>query len=85
MTNYPDNCPHCNTLLDDGDIVEKFISMGYDEEKAVDAAENYGWTQDNKQRFSRIVYVKEYDSKWNKKKPYYMCPDCKKEIILLTN
>jgi len=75
--NYPDNCPHCDAILDNGDIKQKFIDMGNDEAEAERIAGYHGWTQKEPLRFSRIVHVKWQQGEGTS---YYRCPDCEERI-----
>jgi len=74
----PKNCPHCNALLDDGDIYEHYLKEYGDEKKALETAGDFGWTKEDPHHFSRIMgiysYVTDRCESWE-------CPDCKKEII----
>ena len=79
--NHPTNCPHCNAVLDNGDIYDCFLKTLKGEEnaeaKAREMADHYGANPENPRRFSRIVGV--YD--WNLDRTvYYECPDCKERI-----
>ena len=74
----PKNCPHCNALLDDGDIYDRFLKeYGGDEEKALETAECYGWSKENPHRFSRAIG---YYSLETDRTEFYFCPDCKMKI-----
>ena len=77
MQEHPDFCPHCNSDLRGEDIFESFISHYRDEEKALKAADMYGWTKENPCRFSRAIglYSINFDRTYA-----FQCPDCKKEI-----
>lgn len=71
-----DPCPHCGFELDNGDIYEKLRKMSVykdntDNEVEV-AAMSYGWTPQNKKRFSKKVVVQPYDTS-----QYTICPECK--------
>lgn len=71
-----DPCLHCGTDLDDGDVFQKLRSMSVYKEKNDNEIEviamHYGWTPQNKTRFSKKIVVQPCgDSQ------YTMCPECK--------
>lgn len=72
--NHPSHCPHCNSLLDDGDVYEHFLEKYNDHEEALESAAFYGWSKEEPARFSRIVgvYCLERD-----RTTHFECPDCK--------
>jgi hypothetical protein len=65
--------------LDDGDIYEHFLKEGKSEEEALELAEGYGWTTEDRHRFSRIVGM--YDI-GEDRVTHHKCPECKKTIDL---
>lgn len=79
MSRFPFKCPYCDFQLDDGDIYERFLEFGKTEDAALEIAKLYGWTEENKERFSKILAV--YDYKEDRT-DHYECPECKKTIDL---
>lgn len=79
MVENPTHCPHCNYLLDDGDIYERMLEMLMDEGAAARVAESYGWSKENPLRFSKImgIYSWEYD-----RITHHECPECRERINL---
>jgi hypothetical protein len=71
-----DPCPHCGFDFDDGDVFQKLRSMSvYKDKNDTDVeliALYYGWTPQNKKRFSKKVIVQPFDGA-----QYTMCPECK--------
>lgn len=74
---FPSHCPHCNYCLDEGDIYESFLEKLKTPEKALEAAHNYGWSKDNRLRFSQIIGIYDFA---RDEVSHYICPDCKKKI-----
>jgi hypothetical protein len=66
-------CPHCNALLDDGDIFEVYMAKYGDEEKARKYARDHGWTEHNRKQFSRAVIMQAVNTGGQ----CTICPDCK--------
>jgi hypothetical protein len=77
MPIHPHECPHCHSNLDGGDIYDKFIELGYGEQRALEAATHFGWTKDNPKRFSRVLG--QYDITEDRVMSY-SCPFCQLEI-----
>jgi hypothetical protein len=79
MTDFQDLCPHCDYNLDDGDIYEKMKDAYPDkpEEVVLQYCNDFGWTPENKKRFSKKVgvYSMERD-----RVLYYECPECKGRV-----
>ena len=69
-------CPKCGADWDDGDIYEYFRKTNPDqsEEEALKSAKMFGWSNENRERFSRLIGVEisgNYDGV-----SYWQCPDC---------
>ncbi len=71
-----DPCPHCGYDLDDGDVFQRLRRMSTYKDKNDHEVEivamYYGWTPQNKKRFTKKVVVQPFDAP-----QYTMCPDCK--------
>ena len=67
-------CQHCSANLDNGDILEHFMSKYQNDlTHAMASASSYGWSVTNKLHFNRSITVQpENDSQ------YEICPDCNK-------
>lgn len=69
------NCRYCDYNLDDGDVYQVLSEL--DEYKKLNREEmmmiagNYGWTQKDKKRFSKI-YIIQFDDK----PQIEVCPKC---------
>jgi hypothetical protein len=72
-------CPYCHVYLDDGDIYEELKKHYPDKshEELIVIAKDYGWTPENKIRFSRKIGV--YDMEKDRTM-HYECPDCGKVL-----
>jgi hypothetical protein len=78
MSRFPYNCPHCDFFLDAGDVYEVALTWkDMTPEKALMSAGHYGWTPDNKVRFSRIVGIY---SRHTDRTEEWQCPECQQEI-----
>jgi hypothetical protein len=76
---HPDDCPHCNALLDEGDVLE-VLQREHPNWSRIDSllhAASFGWAIDDQIRFSRIVGV--YDRELDRT-THYECPDCEEKI-----
>ena len=71
-------CKHCKTNLDDGDILEYFISKYKNYAKAFEMAKKYGWSETNKLHFNRVITVQP-----DKGVQYDVCPACNQKEPLL--
>jgi len=72
---YPeDTCPCCKEDMNGEDIYEHFIKNGYSPTEALDTAEMFGWTPDNKRCFQKVIGIEtpQYDGV-----TWWMCPVCK--------
>lgn len=71
-----DACPHCGFDLDDGDIFTKLRSLSVYKDKNDNDVEiiamYYGWTPQNKKRFTKRVTVQPLDGP-----QCTICPECK--------
>lgn len=78
MNEYITTCPHCGITLDDGDILDRLRQNHpeYAEDKLLEAAGYYGWSDRNKIRFSRIIGIKLDRDRVE----FYQCPDCHRKI-----
>jgi hypothetical protein len=75
-----DPCPHCNRELDAGDVYEILVEMPLSNrsaEKNIETAREYGWTPENKKRFSKKVGC--YDM-IEDRVTHYICPFCDKKL-----
>jgi len=73
------SCVHCGFDLNGEMIYDYFLKMNPgDSKQAVKTAAMYGATETTG-RFGKAIYVKGYDSDYNKLKPYFMCPKCMNE------
>ena len=76
MPQTVDPCPHCEFELDDGDIFCKLRGMkeyaGKSDNEVEIIALSYGWTPQNRRRFTKRCVVQPIDSP-----QYVMCPECK--------
>lgn len=72
-------CQHCKSNLDEGDILEHFMSIYVDINKAKEIARLYGWTEINKKHFDRSIIVQSNDGL----SQYTICPDCKNKDPLI--
>lgn len=77
MRNYINNCPHCDYLLDRGDIVDHFVKEGKTLKESLRIALDYGWTPKTPARFSAIIGV---DDPYLDRVTHYVCPGCRKVI-----
>lgn len=59
MSQYADPCPHCKFDLDGGDIFEYFSSRCETLDRALEVAQQYGWTSRLPVRFSKVVGISE--------------------------
>ena len=82
MTEYPEDCPHCGKILDGGDVYEKMFSLYRDPERALEEAEQFGWSKENPVRFSKIVGVYNIETD---RTEYFICPNCKEVIDITKN
>ena len=70
------HCRYCKLDLDDGDIYEVLSAdsyyKNYSQDDLIKAAGTYGWTVENKKRFSKIKTIHSDDS------GYFIeiCPAC---------
>lgn len=75
-----DPCPHCGFELDNGDIYEalkdNILYRHLSEEELVSLAQRYGWTKENKKRFSQRVIVQPVDGT----PQFVKCPYCNKRL-----
>ena len=69
------NCVHCGTDLNGDYIWEKGLELYGTEKEADRYAEAYG-ARKGFGMFGREIYVKPYDSEYNRLTPYFKCPDC---------
>ena len=76
------NCPKCNELWKKEDIYECMFQQYSCAEKAKQAAECYGWTEENKKFFSNIIGI--YDEEVDMTVAY-QCPNCKTKWCRFTN
>lgn len=65
------HCRHCGADLDGGDIFEQCLVVEGDKDRALRAAKTYGWTEENKLRFTKVVIVQP-----DRKPQYEECPAC---------
>lgn len=69
-------CPNCGIDLDDGDIFDKLrnndLYNDKTDEEVMQIAHQFGWTQQNKKRFSKKVVVKSILGGSS----YTQCPHC---------
>ena len=76
-----DPCIDCGFELDDGDIFVKLRRMPENDGKTNNdiraIARYYGWTEQNKKRFTKRIIVQPFD-----RAQFVMCPNCK--VILQT-
>ena len=71
-----DNCPKCGTPWKEKEtIYEFFLNKYQDEEKARDAAKNYGCTPENPQHFSKDVIGIEVQGMYDGVS-YWKCKQC---------
>lgn len=94
-TRKGDCCPECNTSWDGGDIYEHFLEAKFNpsheqhtyyKDKSLEdikkAASNYGWSDENKKRFSNIIGIDmSMDLNANDDEAYdgisyWKCPEC---------
>ncbi len=72
-------CPCCGADWDDGDIYERLRNheayKNWSDEKVREAAGHYGWAENDKKRFSRLIGVE--DSSIYDGISWWQCPDCK--------
>jgi|GEM_PF-2161003 len=69
----PKNCPECKNSLEGEDIFLEFLKEYKNEAKALQAAEYFGWSEENPINFSRCIghygYNEDFVEEWE-------CPDC---------
>lgn len=69
------NCPHCNKSWDGGDIRESIARMDIHQFKTVkeldDLAASFGWTPEDRKRFSKLRVYELHSTT-----TIYECPDC---------
>ena len=85
-TKEGDCCPECKANWDGGDILEELVRLkdegtfyqNYSDADLIKAAGDYGWTQENKKRFSHLIGMElsmddpeHYDGV-----SYWICPEC---------
>ena len=68
-----DNCPNCGLDFNDKDILQTFLDMGHDCDKALKYAMVYGWDFDNQICFRKEIGIEtnDYDGI-----SFYRCPEC---------
>lgn len=80
-----DPCPHCGFELDDGEIYENLKDNIFyrhlSEEELLKVAQQYGWTKENKKRFTNRVTVKPVDGT----PKFVKCPYCNKHLETITS
>lgn len=71
-----DKCPHCGFDFDDGDIFTKLRNLSVYKDKSDNDVEiialSYGWTPQNKKRFTKKIVVQLMDGP-----QCTMCSECK--------
>lgn len=70
------NCPECGANWDNGDIFDVLQKKHLNEpiEKVKEWASHYGWSEDNKVHFSKVIGLEipgKYDGV-----SYWKCPEC---------
>lgn len=72
-------CPNCKATWDGGDILEELkkldIHMGRPEKEILELASHFGYTKENKKRFTRVIHNEirgEHDGV-----SFTQCPLCK--------
>jgi len=74
----PIECPHCHVHLDEGDVLEYYITEGYEKCIAEELAKSHGYTKDKPLRFTKAIA--EFDVVEEKLGYHYKCPNCQ-EIL----
>lgn len=75
---FKDPCPHCGFELDRGDIYEQLLSLyNGDQERALVDAGYFGWSKENKTRFTKKIGIYDFDLDVT---THYICPNCKGKI-----
>ena len=68
-------CRYCNYNLDDGDIFKVLSNLeeykNYSKDEIINAARDYGWSQDNPKHFSKIHIIQ-----FPNKPQIEVCPEC---------
>jgi len=74
-----EHCPHCSYNFDDGDIYEVLRNNEYyqnmTDEQVKDAARCYGWSEENRKRFTKKILYQPVRGK-----QFYKCPECDNKL-----
>lgn len=75
---HADLCPHCGFDMDNGDIKDKLAARYPEKSKSEikESAKNYGWTPDNRRRFSSVIGVECGRDRIE----YFICPSCRNKV-----
>ncbi len=77
------NCPNCNASWKEKDIYESMLEQnGGNPEEARKSAAFYGWSEENKMFFSRVIGIYDDDRDMT---VAWQCPFCKKRWDRFTN